>query len=379
MSHSSKREYLAAIWGRYQRVGRRFRSKILDEFCAVCGYARKYAIRLLRRPLAGRRRRAGPKVRYGPPVVKVLKEIWKHSEWMCSKRLKPAVALWLPYYERGQGELPREVRRLVLKASSATIDRVLRPTRRRGAGRGRSGTRPALRLKLKVPIRRGTHRCDRPGLLEMDTVPHCGERLRGDFVWTLTATDLCSQWTENRAVWNKGATDILRQVQDIEAHLPFPVCGIDVDSGAEFLNHHLCRYCHQHQPRLELTRSRPAYKNDQAHVEQKNFTHVRQLLGYHRIDQPHLVPPLNTLYQSWNLFLNFFSPTLQLLSKKRVGTKVVRRYAKAKTPFQRVMASRHVPPEIKAQLQSRLATLDPFALKEQVERQLDSVLRRLQP
>ena len=266
MSHLSKREYLAAIWGRYQRVGRRFRSKILDEFCAVCGYARKYAIRLLKRPLPGPRRRAGPKVRYGAEVVKVLKEIWKHSEWMCSKRLRPALALWLPYYERRHGELPMEVRRLVLRVSSATIDRLLRPTRRRWAGRGCSGTRPGLRLKLKVPIRRGTHRCDRPGLLEMDTVPHCGDHLSGDFVWTLTATDLCSQWTENRAVWNKGATDVLRQVQDMEAHLPFVLWGIDVDNGSEFLNHHLYRYCHHHQPRLELTRSRPAYKNDQAHA-----------------------------------------------------------------------------------------------------------------
>lgn len=378
MSHLSKREYLAAIWGRYQRVGRRYRSRILDEFCAVCGYARKYAIRLLRRPLSGRRRRAGPKVRYGAAVVKVLKEIWKYSEWMCSKRLKPALALWLPYYEQRHGELPVEVRRLVLRVSCATIDRLLRPTRRRCAGRGRSGTRPALKLKLKVPIRRGTHRCDRPGLVEMDTVPHCGDHLSGDFVWTLTATDLCSQWTENRAVWNKGATDILRQVQDIEAHVPFVLWGIDVDSGAEFLNHHLYRYCHQHQPRLELTRSRPAYKNDQAHVEQKNFTHVRQLLGYHRIDQPQLVSPLNTLYQSWNLFLNFFCPTLQLLSRKRVGTKVVRKYAKAKTPYQRLMASSQLPAQTKAQLQARLATLDPFTLKDQVERQLYSVLCHLQ-
>lgn len=379
MSHSSKREYLGAIWSRYQRVGRRFKSKILDEFCAVCGHARKYAIRLLNRPLPGPRRRAGPKVRYGPEVLRVLKVIWQHSEWMCSKRLKPALALWLPYYERRYGPLPGPVRRLVVRMSPATIDRLLHPTRRRWAGRGRCGTRPALHLKLKIPIRRGTHRADRPGLLEMDTVPHCGDHLSGDFAWTLTATDLCTQWTENRAVWNKGATEVLRQAQDIEAHLPFVLWGIDVDSGSEFLNHHLYRYCHHHQPPLELTRSRPAYKNDQAHVEQKNFTHVRQLLGYYRIDLPDLVPALNALYQSWNLFLNFFCPTLQLIGKKRVGTKVVRKYAKAKTPYQRLLDSPHLPAPAKAQLQARWATLDPFALKEEVERQLQLVLRRLQP
>jgi hypothetical protein len=379
MSHSSKRDYLAAIWGRYQRVGRRFKSKILDEFTAVCGYSRKYAIRVLRRPRARPRQRPGPKVRYGTEVLRVLKVIWRDSEWMCSKRLQPTLALWLPYYERRYGALPGWVRHQVLRVSPATIDRLLGPTRRGVVGRGRCGTRPALNLKIQIPIRRGTHRAERPGLLEMDTVAHCGEHLRGDFVWTLTATDLYSQWTENRAVWNKGATDILKQVQDIEAHLPFPAWGVDTDNGSEFLNHHLHRYCRHHQPPLEFTHSRAAYKNDQAHVEQKNFTHVRQLLGYHRLDQPHLVPALNALYQSWNLFRNFFCPTLQLRSKKRVGTKVVRRYGKPKTPYHRLMNSAHVTAQAKAQLQSRLATLDPFILKEEIERQLQLILENLHP
>ena len=379
MSHTSKREYLAAIWGRYQRVGRRFKSKILDEFCGVCGYCRKYAIRRLNRPLPGPRRRAGPRVRYGPEVKKVVQVIWKQSEWPCSKRLKPALLLWLPYYERRHGVVSAAVRSLLRTISSATIDRLLQANRRRWAGRGRSGTRPALQLKLQVPIRRGTHRADRPGLLEMDTVPHGGDTLSGDFAWTLTGTDLCTQWTENRAVWNKGATDVLQQVQDLEAHLPFVVWGIDVDNGSEFLNYHLYRYCRHHQPPLELTRSRPNYKNDQAHVEQKNFTHVRQLLGYHRIDQPQLVPAMNTLYRSWNCFRNFFCPTLKLISKKRVGTKVVRKYAKARTPYQRLLACPHVSAQTKAQLQARLATLDPFALKEEIERQLHSILHHLKP
>jgi hypothetical protein len=263
--------------------------------------------------------------------------------------------------------------------SPATIDRVLRPARARWAGRGRCGTRRALNLKLKIPIRRGTHRADRPGLLEMDTVPHCGDHLSGDFAWTLTGSDLCTQWTENRAVWNKGATNILHQVQDIEARLPFTLWGVDVDSGSEFLNHHLYRYCLHHQPPIQLTRSRPAYNNDQAHVEQKNFTHVPQLLGYHRIDQPQLVPALNELYQAWNQFLNFFCPTLQLASKRRVGTKIVRKYSKPKTPYQRVINSAHVPQETKAQLQARLATLDPFLLKQTIERLLQSVLHHLKP
>ncbi len=379
MSHHSKREYLRAIWGRYQRVGRRFKSKILDEFCTVCGYTRKYALRLLNRPLRPTPRRLGPKVRYGGLVVEVVKAIWKLSEWMCSKRLKEALPLWLPYYERRHGRLPPSPRRLLLAMSPATMDRVLRPTRVRAAGRGRSATRAALKLKYQIPIRRGTHRAERPGLLEMDTVAHCGDHLDGDFVWSLTATDLRTQWTENRAVWNKGATAVLSQVRDIEAQLPFALWGIDVDSGAEFLNHHLYGYCRHHQPPLQLTRSRPAYKNDQAHVEQKNFTHVRLLLGYHRLDQPQLVPALNALYQAWNAFHNFFCPTLQLASKRRVGTKVQRHYAKPKTPYQRVLASPHVSPDHKAKLQARLATLDPLALKQSIENQLQFILQHLHP
>jgi hypothetical protein len=379
MSHQGKQEYLRAIWGRYQRVGRRFKSKILDEFCAVCGYARKYAIRLLNRPLPQAPRRPGPKVKYQGKVVQVLKAIWKLSEWMCSKRLKEALPLWMPYYERHRGPLDLPTRRLLLRMSPATIDRVLRSARARAVGWGRCGTRAALKLKLKIPIRRGTHRAERPGLLEMDTVAHCGDHLAGDFAWSLTATDLRTQWTENRAIWNKGAAEVLHQVRDIEAHLPFALWGIDVDSGSEFLNHHLYRYCQNHQPPLDLTRSRPAYKNDQAHVEQKNFTHVRLLLGYHRIEQPQLVLAMSALYQSWNAFLNFFCPTLQLASKRRVGTKVVRKYFKSKTPYQRVLDSLHVPPESKAKLQDRLATLDPLVLKQTIENQLHSILKHLHP
>jgi hypothetical protein len=379
MSHNGKHEYLMAIWGRYQRVGRRFKSKILDEFCAVCGYSRKYALRVLHRVLRPKRRRPGPKVKYEGEVVQVLKVIWKLSEWICSKRLKEALPIWLPYYERHHGPLSESTRRLLLKMSPATMDRVLRPARARAAGRGRSGTRAALKLKLKIPIRRGTHRAERPGLLEMDTVAHCGDHLDGDFAWTLTATDLRTQWTENRAIWNKGAAGVVHQVRDIEAQLPFALWGIDVDSGAEFLNHHLYRYCQNHQPPLALTRSRPAYKNDQAHVEQKNFTHVRLLLGYHRIEEPQLVPAMNLLYQSWNAFLNFFSPTLQLVSKRRVGTKVQRRYSRPKTPYQRVLTSPEVPPENKAKLQTRLATLDPFVLKQTIESQLQFILKHLHP
>jgi len=242
MGQTSKREYLAAIWGRYQRAGRRFKSKILDEFCAVCGYAPKYAISLLSRKPSRRRRRPGPQPRYDAQVLGPLKTIWLASEQMCSKRLKAALPLWLPFCEEKYGALPVGTRRQLLQISPATIDRLLKKVRAHYSGKGLSGTRPGSLLKHQIPIRTDNRDIAQPGFLEADTVAHCGTSMAGDFIWSLTLPDIYSQWTENRAVWNKGAKDVLEQVQDVEGRLPFAILGFDVDNGSEFLTFHLWRY-----------------------------------------------------------------------------------------------------------------------------------------
>ena len=241
MGTTSKKEYLLAIWGRYQRVGRQFKTKILDEFCLVCGYGRKYAIRLLGRRPGPRRRRPGPQRRYDAAVLAPLKALWLVAEQMCSKRLQAALPLWLPFYEQEHGALAERVRRQLLRISPATIDRLLRKVRVRYPGRGLCGTRPGSRLKQQIPIRTDNAEVDRPGFLEADTVAHCGPSRAGNFIWSLTLTDIFSQWTENRAVWNKGATDVLAQVKDLEQGLPFALLGFDVDNGSEFLTFHLWR------------------------------------------------------------------------------------------------------------------------------------------
>jgi hypothetical protein len=325
MGNQSKKEYLLAIWGRYHRVGRRFKSKILDEFCSVCGYARKYAIGLLRRKPRQRRQRPGPRPHYGAQVLEPLKFIWLKSEQLCSKRLKAALPLWLPFYEQKHGSLAEPVRKKLLRISPATIDRLLKKTRARYPGKGLSGTRPGRLLKVQIPIRTDNRDIDRPGYLEADTVAHCGTSMAGSFIWRATFTDIFSQWTENRAVWNKGSTDVLREVKDLETGLPFELLGFDVDNGSEFLTFHLWRSFLNRPRPIPLTRSRPYRENDQAHVEQKNWTHVRQLLGYQRLERPELIPLMNDLYRSWGLFHNFFSPTLKLRSKSRKGSKTLRK------------------------------------------------------
>jgi hypothetical protein len=371
--NQSKREYLLAIWDRYQRVGRRFKSKILDEFCAVCGYTRKYAIGLLQHQPRRRRKKPGPPRQYGPLVLAPLKVLWLACEQLCSKRLKVALPLWLPFYEQAHGALAEPVRKKLLQMSAATIDRLLKPERARYRGKGLCGTRPGGLLKHQIPIRTDNDDVDQPGYLEADTVAHCGNSLSGDFIWSVTFTDIYSQWTENRAVWNKGAAGVLQQVKEVEAALGFELRGFDVDNGSEFLAFHLWRYLLDRPRPVPLTRSRPYRKNDQAHVEQKNWTHVRQLLGYQRLEHPELVPLINELYRTWGWLHNFFCPNLKLRSKIRQGGKIIRKYNPPKTPYQRLIESQHLSQEQKQKLRNQFQQLNPLQLKKRIEQQLKIV------
>ena len=293
---------------------------------------------------------------------------------MCSKRLHAALPIWLPFYEQAHGPLDPLVRAQLLSISPAAIDRVLKKVRARYPGKGLSGTRhgPTI-LKHHIPIRTDNWDIHQPGFLEADTVAHCGNSLAGDFVWSLTLTDIFSQWTENRAVWNKGAAEVLQQVQEVERGLPFLLLGFDVDNGSEFLTWHLWRYFLNRPTPVDLRRSRPYKKNDQAYVEQKNWTHVRQLLGYERIENPDLVPAINELYRTWGLLHNFFCPTLKLESKVRQGSKTKRKYSKPKTPYQRLLDYPQLSLAQKTQLEARFQQLNPIHLKNQLEQQLKAV------
>ena len=374
MSLSAKREYLLRIRGRYQRAGRLYKTRILDEFCANCGYHRKSALRLLHRPLqAGGRKRPGPKRTYEPAqLLPVLKAIWLCSDQLCSKLLKAALPEWLKYYERRHGPLEPQVQEKLLAISPAQIDRLLRPVRMRYPRKGLATTKPGTLLRRQVLTRTGPPDTATPGLVEVDTVAHCGESTAGDYVNSLTFTELFSGWTENRAVWNKGSHAILEQLKGLESTVPFPMKGFHSDNGSEFLNWPLHEYLTGRPLKVPWTRSRAYRKNDNAHCEQKNWTNVRQLLGYERFEHPQLVPLLNSLYtQEWSQYQNHFRPTFKLLRRDKQGGKTVKIYEKApQTPYQRLLASAAIPEPIKARLREQHQSLDPFELKKGIEQKL---------
>ncbi|MCX6641822.1 MAG: integrase, partial [Candidatus Bathyarchaeota archaeon] len=249
----------------------------------------------------------------------------------------------MPFYAREFGGLPLNAVKALLKISPATIDRILKPVRIKYTKRGRSTTKPGTLLRKSIPIKTNQWNEARPGFLEADTVAHCGDTIAGIYVNTVNFVDIATGWTEQRAVWGKGESGVLEQIKDVETRLPFPLRGFDCDNGGEFINHHLIRHFGNKVNPVQFTRSRSYRKDDNAHVEQKNWTHVRQWFGYHRFDNQKVVPLMNNLYTSeWRLFHNFFCHSVKLIEKKRVASKTIKRYDKPKTPYQRVLESSEV-------------------------------------
>jgi hypothetical protein len=374
MSCESKQEYIQVQKRRYRRAGRAYKTRLLDEVCAVCAYDRKYAIKVLngtRKPSAGKR---GRKSEYNDPeLLKALKTLWLRSGLLCGKRLKEALPLWLKHYEKHYGQLSAESRTKLLKISPASIDRVLKPCKAQHRRKRNTGTKPGTLLKNQIPIRTSNEDIDCPGYLEADTVAHCGGSMSGDFIWSITYTDIQSTWTSLRAVWNKGYKGIRDQTRDVESKLPFEIQGFDCDNGSEFLNHHLRRYlCDRPRP-IRFTRSRAYRKNDNAHVEQKNWTHVRELLGYDRLDNPAMLKELNLLYRDWEDLNNFFKPSLKLKSKMRVKSRYVKTYDTPATAFERLTASGILSEEKQTALQRYYESLDPFVLGQRIQRRLRKI------
>jgi hypothetical protein len=380
MSARSRGEVLEQARWRYAKRGKEGRSRLLDEICALCGYERKYASKVLRgkRAIAGSsgRRRGGSQAVYGSAEREVIKAIWLTAEQPCGKRLKGALGVWLPYYEKRKGCLPRALHRKVLAASAATLDRLLTPCRVALGSRGRCGTRPGTLLRSQVPIRTEHWEVSGPGFIEADTVAHCGESMAGEFCWSITATDVHTQWTETRAVPNRGQAAVSERIAQIEASLAFPILGFDTDNGGEFLNWHLVDYFGKRPRPVGFTRSRAYRKNDNARVEQKNWTHVRQLVGYGRLEGAHVAELLDDLYrQEWSWFRNFFCPVMKHLRTEIKGSRKRRIYDLPATPFARLKACPQRDPAQIARLEKLLVALDPFELKEKIEKKLRAILR----
>ncbi len=379
MSLGTRHEVVERLRRKYQTAGPGYRRNLINELCSVGGYERKYAIKVLNGNRAGPRgrRRGGSPPRYGAAELPVIAAIWKLGDYPCGKRLVAMLPLWLPAYEQRHGVLDTTLRHNLHQISAPTLDRLLAPLRFKLIKRA-GGTKPGRLLRTQIPVRGESWDIDRPGFLEADTVDHGGETTAGDFMRSITYTDIYSGWTEQAAIWNKSAAAVLAQTRQIERELPFPLLGFDADNGSEFLNHALWRYFRQRRRPVQFTRSRAYHKNDNAHVEQKNWTKVRQLLGYARYDQPELVAPVHQLYRhDWRLLQNFFQPVMKLHTKQRHGSRVKKTYAPAQTPAQRLLAWSGLSAPQRQQLSRLQATLDPITLTEAVNRQLQLIRRQL--
>lgn len=367
MTKQGKRELLQSVRPRYLKANKPAKARILDEFTAATGYHRKYAIRLLRhgpKP-KGLARRGRPKV-YRGEVVTALERIWEICGRICSKRLQPFLPEIIAVLER-QGELilAPPIKDQLLQMSRATIDRCLKPARL-PQRQGLSTTKPGSLLKSAIPVRTFADWDDvRPGFIEIDLVAHCYDSPAGTYLNTLTATDVSTGWTECLALPNKTQVAVSNAMLELRQRLPFPLLGIDSDNGSEFINDTLHRYCLGEQ--ITFTRCRPYNKNDQAHVEQKNWSVVRKLVGYDRFETEAERQLLAELYRVWRLYVNFFQPVLKLVEKHREGRKVSKRYDQAATPYRRVLASSEVSLKDKAALISMYLTLNPVALRDRID------------
>ncbi len=377
MSFRAKRELLFQISGRYQTASHQQKSIILDEFIAVTGYARKYAIRLLTqpappRPTAITRPRAG---RYGPAVQEALRVAWAAANGICGKRLVPFLPELVASLERhGHLQLTDEVRAHLLGLSPATADRLLRPARQAQSPRSLATTRPGALLKRQIPIRTFADWDEaQPGFVEADLVAHCGQRAEGAFLYTLVLTDVATGWTECLPLLHRGQHAVIQALDRARQLLPFPLLGLDTDNGGEFLNEELLAYCRRE--RITFTRGRAYRKNDQCFVEQKNGVIVRQLVGYDRFEGEAAYRQLTEVYRAVRFYINFFQPSMKLREKQRDGSRTRRRYDPAQTPYRRLLARELLAPETQRRLATLAQTLDPVRLLQQIETLLEALWR----
>jgi len=373
VSHKSRWEYLRRIHRRYAEADRADKSRILDEFCEVAGFHRKYALRLLNGPppdaVPKRRRRRA--VLYSAAMVSALEAIWVAAGCPWSVRLKALLPTWLPWARR-RFHLSPHVQCQLLQISPRQIDRRLKGRKLRLKHRLYGRTKPGTLLKHHIPLKTDRWDVTSPGFTEIDLVAHSGNSGDGTFLHSLNLTDIHTTWVETRALWGKGQIEVQKALADMRAALPFPLKGIDADNGSEFINLHLYGYCQSHA--IQFTRGRPYKKDDNAHIEQKNWTHVRKLLGYARYDSPEALRAINALYvQDLRLLQNLFLPSVKLVRKERVGSRIRRRYDRPHTPFERVLACPEADPRTCARLRFLRDRLDPFDLSRRIDQQIEHI------
>ena len=371
MTQSNRRELQKVYAKRYKQAKRAEKGRLLDEFCEMTGYHRKYATSLLRakpKPKKAPRVRPPTPPRYTKETENILVYIWKAADYPWSVRLKAILPLWLPHLSKHTTLLP-EVEAKLRTISPRTIDRLLKPHRQNIKRKRYTHTKPGTLLKHHITIKTDSWDINEPGYTEIDCVAHCGNSADGEFLYTVNMTDIHTTWTESYAVLGKGRHGVCAGIDRMKGDLPFILKGLDSDNGSEFINGHLYQYCVERA--IQFTRGRPYKKNDNAHIEQKNWTHVRRILGWARFETPELLEAINDLYRNeLRLLMNFFQPTVKLIKKERIGSKLIRKYSAPQTPLDRVMTCDGVAEETKAALNQQRTALDPFTLSEQVEAKL---------
>lgn len=370
MSLKSKRELLEVLRPRYLKANKVEKQKMLDEFTSATGYHRKHAIRVLKNQRQVQnhlnRKNKTYKTIYRGEVVQALEQIWEICGQICSKRLQPYLPEAIRVLERHKEiELSKETKDLLLKISAASIDRCLRPVRCKSP-HGLSTTKPGSLLKNLIPVQTFTAwDQEQPGFMEIDLVAHCGSTTEGHYLNTLTCTDISTGWTDVTALAHRSQEAVSTAIHHMRQRLPFPLFGIDSDNGSEFINDTLYRYCLDEK--ITFTRSRPYKKNDQAHVEQKNWSVVRHTVGYDRWETASELTLLQSIYDDLRLYINFFQPSFKLIAKERIGNKTIKRYDTAKTPYQRVLERKDISLDAKARLMNLYVQLNPAELRRSID------------
>lgn len=376
ISMNSRNEVVRSKQKIYLKARKKKKSQIISDVVNVTGWTRGHTARRLRGPTVSDaiKKGRGRKPKYSIEHKKLLRTIWQLMDYACSKRLETGMHDMLEALTtNGHLTLDFQFRKEMERMSHGTIDRLLRHDRKTLIGHGRSTTKPGSLLKHQIPIRRGNDWDDsRVGFLEIDLVAHCGDNTHGEYVSTLDATDIKSGWTECRAVINKAQIHTFNAMIAIRKTLPFFMLGIDSDNGSEFINSHFLRYCQQED--LVFTRSRPNTSNDSCYVEQKNWSIVRQTIGYARFEGQAAVDILNEIYDNLRLLNNFFMPSAKLISKTRDGSKISKVHDKPLTPYRRLLASEDLTEKEKCALNETFKCLDPFLLRKQI----DQLIRKLE-
>lgn len=379
MRQELKQSYLKTINPSYKKANRSEKTKILDHAELVTGLSRKRIIKILNSKKSVPLKPRGRPRLYTQDISTHIVKLYPLMERICPMRMKAAIPLWLDSYEAHYGTLDDLTKEKLLTVSASTIGRILSENAEKI--KGKSSTRVNHKLKKLIPLKTLDEQVSAPGTVQADTVAHCGSALAGNFANTLTVTDVFSGWTENRACWTKVAKEIKKAISKIEDRIPFNIKFFDTDCGTEFLNYTVMEYFERssyrdrrkNKSKVRMRRSRPYKKNDQCYVEQKNFTHVRNLFAYDRLDHFFLIDQMNEIYENyWNPLHNYFLPSSKLEKKVRVGGRIKKVHDKPKTPAQRIIDHKATKGHVKRMIIMDRSKLDPIELKENLEKKLSA-------